>query len=249
MQEKKPTKIELPYLALCEGSADKATFERLIKANGLAENTFQFEHPAEFTAGSGKDAFYNVLLGLPLRLSEKENFKGIILLRDTDDNHEKALRELKKQVERANKNTDPEFIFTAPNSFLTPSIGGTYPILFASIPFDKPGCLETLILPAVEKAFIKQAACINTYIQCCGNICDWSKTKQDKMRLACLVATICEKDPTITISSMWSKKEFEDLLTDQDCFGELISFFKNIEKHFDKNIFVEHKQLDPDNIS
>lgn len=244
----KPIKIKHPYFVLCEAAADANTFSALIKQNNLPD-IFQFEYPDDEKYGFGKDAFWSKLSPLAL-WADIEDLKGIILLRDTDDKPDTALRELKQQLRKANKEQGdfPDIFFAEPNDFLTPSVGGTYPILFASVPFSKPGCLETLILPAVEKAFSEHKNCLDKYEACC-NINDWPLAKQHKMRLACLVATICEKDPTCSVSNMWYKEEFKKLLTDKESFGEIIDFFKNIEQTMAPKQKHEKDFVSPNSIS
>ena len=234
-----PTKIEQPYLVICEAQADKNTFLALINHNTMP-NIFQFDYPLndEDGHGGGKGGFWHVLLALPL-ITGAEDLRGIILLQDTDDSPMVAFKELRNQLRRVNKEQAGSVadIATKPNDFLTPFIGGfliisnkKIPILFASVPFGKPGCLETLILPSVEKAYPEYKNCLDRYETCC-NIDNWPVTKQHKMRLACLIATICQKDPTCSVSNMWSTKhKFRELLTDQESFGEIIDFFKNIEQ-------------------
>ena len=239
-----PTKIEQPYLVICEAQADKNTFFALIKENNLPD-VFQFEYPVEDKEANlpgGKYGFWHVLLALPA-LVGVEDLKGIILLQDTDISSKDALIDLKKQLKQTNgKYRELECVdiisFTVIESddFLIPSIGGfltisdkKIPIFFVSVPFGNPGCIETLILSAVARTYPKQKSCLDQYEACC-NISGWPKAKKDKMRLASFVAAICKTDPTVSVSSMWREKHgFKSLLTDEESFGEIINFFKNIQ--------------------
>ncbi len=157
-----PNKITKSYIAICEGTADVETFRVLIAKKRI--RNIEFVCPDKETSGGyGKNYFYRVLDAITA-LRGFEKVKGILLVQDTDDNANTALREMKAQVEKANKSFYPNEKFTIPNQLLVPSVSDNRPpLMFATIPWiDEQGALETLILPSLVSKFPEIQECLNS---------------------------------------------------------------------------------------
>lgn len=231
-----PRKITKSYIAICEGTADVDTFRVLVAKKRI--RNIEFICPDKDTSGGfGKNYFYGVLDAIT-GVRGFENLKGILLVQDTDDDPNIALREMKAQVKKANKGFITNEKFTIPNQLLVPYFSANRPpLMFVTIPWiDEKGALETLILPSLESKFPKIQECLNNYYDCSqplNHINEWNVSKQSKMRLASMVAAICRKDPTCAIQNMWSKDEFKDLM-EHECFDKVTQLFRNKSRYFKK---------------
>jgi hypothetical protein len=57
------------------------------------------------------------------------------------------------------------------------------------------GCLETLLIPALNEAHPRQTACIDDMFICSG-VDQWEKKNaRDKAKVRCLISTVYKKDP------------------------------------------------------
>lgn len=226
-----PKRLTKKYVAICEGKADEETFRRLVSRRGI--RNIEFISPStESGLGRGKGAFFEVLATITT-LHGFENVSGVILLQDSDQNSNTALTEMKAQIRKANRGFESNQKFGIPDALLTPSFTvGRPPILCATVPWiDEQGALENLILPAVRDKFHHEAACLDDFVNCTGHVNGWNVSKQGKMQLASLIASVCNADPTTSIVSMWSKEEFRDLL-DSAAFDQLATFFRTKAQYF-----------------
>lgn len=225
-----PKRITKSYIAICEGTADEETFRILTRKRGI--RNIEFVCADKDCGGFGKNYFYAVLATLTTR-RDFENLKGIIIIQDSDDDPNIALREMKAQIRKANRGFEQNERFTIPLELLVPAFNDNRPpLLLATIPWiDKPGALETLILPSIEAKYPEVLECLNNYCQCSQKVNELSTSKQSKMRLASMVAAICKKDPTCAIQNMWNKDEFNELM-EHDCFNPLEDLFRNKRNYF-----------------
>ena len=72
---------------------------------------------------------------------------------------------------------------------------------------DPRGSLETLITPAIESLFAKQAGCVSTMLKCAGVMSWGKKSSQDKARVRCLTSTVCEDNPMIGLHLCFDPKK------------------------------------------
>jgi hypothetical protein len=231
-----PQKITTSYLAICEGEADKSFLSSLVKT--IPINNVEFVCPiktedADVEDGWGKDYFFASLDAQELT-SNYDNLKGIVIIQDSDESSAEAFKQMCEQIRKYNRKKPAAEKFGIPSDLLKPVFTAKKPaLLFLTIPWiDKKGALESLILPSLEAKYPQIAECLENYINCTENAKRWSITKQSKMKLSCLVSTICKKDPTCAIQNMLTKTEFRGLL-EHESFDEIKGFFTDLDKYFE----------------
>jgi len=66
------------------------------------------------------------------------------------------------------------------------------------------GALETLCLEAAARANPATMACVEQFAEC-SNISNWTRSKQDKMKLRALIAALHKTNPDLSLASLWDK--------------------------------------------
>ncbi len=92
---------------------------------------------------------------------------------------------------------------------------------------DEKGALETLCLQAAAKANPGAMKCVEEFFNC-AKISDWTKTKQDKMKLRSLIAASYRKNPDLSLASLWKKNPDLIPLTDT-AFDPIAKILLNFE--------------------
>jgi hypothetical protein len=66
---------------------------------------------------------------------------------------------------------------------------------YPAINGDDTGCLETMLIPAMDSANPTQAACVDQLMACVG-VGGWpNKGSRDKMKVRCLISSVWDDDP------------------------------------------------------
>jgi len=169
---------------LGEGDRDRAFLENLCQNRQITGLTFDFV--------KGNDKFGSFLSGMYAQ-SHFDECKSILLMSDNDESAQDSFASIKKQL----KNVD----FPVPPRPLEMAHKQGYPSLgVLMLPYPAPvqderGCLETLLIPAMETANPMQAACVNQLINCVG-VAAWPKIgSQHKMKVRCLISAVWSDDP------------------------------------------------------
>jgi hypothetical protein len=190
---------------LCEGNADTAFLEALRDLRGLG--AFDLPFPPRLPQPQGEDLLYGVHgFGNMLRELARQaqldptlrrRFKGVVIVADAGNSIAATLRLVKKQCQGAG--------FGAPSKAgeWTASSPPYPPVAVMFVPHSGTVGLESLCLEYLRPKHPAASACLDTFLACVPPV-RRSKEKQDKAALACLVAAIEPKDPTMTIARAFS---------------------------------------------
>jgi len=175
-------------LIVGEGDGDEAFFRYLCEVRNVPG--FQFD------CANGISDFETFLKGLPGR-SGISKLRAVLIVGDNDETPDANFSIIQKQIGRAK--------LPQPQNPLSRVARGdlTYRIAVLMLPYPRigntsHGCLESLLLPAIERNFDPELNCLDSFCQCitgCGKY--WSRTSRDKMRLRCLLSSCHPDDPNL----------------------------------------------------
>lgn len=200
--------ITKPRVIVCEGEGDKAFFSHLIQERRLPE--FDIFHPAEEEGVAGGVTGYKdflVALSVPLIL---RGTSGVLIVADNDIDPNASFGFVQQQIRDAAAivETDSGVTYGVPVAPMQVANGqGLPPIVVMMFPWTgHPGNLETICLDAVYAARPDLRECIDSYCVC-SHTNGWDISKQSKMRLECLIATLCRSKPSTALRYAWSRPE------------------------------------------
>lgn len=182
---------ESPYVVVCEGFQDLGLICTLLKHLNI--NNCDVTYPKKIEGGNGKDAIckmVTLLGGRPL-------VEGVLIVADADSNPAGAFKTLCQGMDRFPVPKAP-FVVEKSRSMRS----GVY-LLPGS---GKTGALEHLILEVIKSERPDLIACVETYRQCTAGKTAWSDNDDAKMKMQCIVAATCEKNPYCSLSWIWDSK-------------------------------------------
>jgi hypothetical protein len=206
-----------PKLIMGEGKADKVFFDQLFKAHSLQE--FQSDSPVlgpDKRGGASKFGTY--LLGISVSQSFIDNVKKIVMVGDNDEAN--SFANICDQLVAAGY-TRP----TAPKQFVQTT--GKPDIAVLMIPDAHPGCLETLCFAAASTRWQTLPGPLNTYLAATP-AASWSSTKQDKMRVQCVLASTCQPEPNVALHDHWLKRAQYHIPVTDPAFQSIVTFLSTI---------------------
>jgi hypothetical protein len=200
--------ITKPRVIVCEGEGDRAFFSHLIQERGLPE--FDIFHPAQEEGVAGGVTGYKdflVALSVPLTLRQTS---GVLIVADNDVEPNASFGFVQQQIRDAAAivEIDSGSTFGVPVAPMQVARGhGLPPIVVMMFPWtDDPGNLETICLDAVYAVRPDLRECIDSYCLC-SHTSEWDISKQSKMRLECLIASLCRSKPSTALRYAWSRPE------------------------------------------
>jgi Protein of unknown function (DUF3226) len=175
--------IAQDYLIVGEGKGDASFFKHLCSARAI--DIFQIE----CADGVGKLPAY--LSGLSSRTGFGR-LKALLVVRDNDDTPAESFREVAKQLKKAKLPVPQEPLRVKRNK--PEEVGVTVMMIpFTAASGPTRGCLESLLLPAIEEHRPDVKACVDTYFGCLA--ANFTKNQQDKFRVRCSIAAMWPVDP------------------------------------------------------
>ena len=209
--------INQPRIILCEGKADSVFLKALLSQRRLYG--FQISEPAH-----GNRDFTRRLNAIKATEAYVTHIiRDVVLVTDNDEYPQKSFRDVKKQIQKSNT-------YPVPNKPYNRAIKAGVPaISVITLPGEgQRGCLEGLLLEAMAGKFKKVAKCLDEYRDCTPAK-KWGVSKTQKMMLQCMIAALCEKDPSSSLVLLWSKeRNMKDLLKGKR-FNNLVSFLRKIK--------------------
>ena len=213
-----------PWIILSEGDGDEAFFRHLIAARGILNVEVQ-KRPKPDTPEEripdGNSGFGKWLTALAPQTGIDKH-AGILIATDNDSDPEASFRAIQKQIKLARGYGVPD----APGA-IKASQDDKPPVAVLVLPGDgELGCLETLCLKAALDRRRKLAKCIRGYLQCIGTA-DWTVSNKAKLRMRCLLAAACKKNPNTGLPFAWTKEKGrpEDLIPlKHRCFDRVADF-------------------------
>ncbi len=180
-----------PTLILYEGVEDRAFLEILLAHSGLTDS-FAFSDNCR-----GKDAFGGILTGLVAARGIRDR-KAVIIVGDNDGNPQESFQNIRSQIESAGFNVPP-------NPRELTNTDNLPPISVLMLPWDDDaGCLETLLLSAVNPAYEAQLECANHHVDC-NQANDWDIPKKAKLLMRAFLSGVCQVDPNTGLRFAWKE--------------------------------------------
>jgi hypothetical protein len=215
--------IERPHLIVCEGAADKNFLERLLAINNLAD-TFQVTTPTP--KGGGVTKFPPFLAALPIN-RHFPKLLSLTLVTDNDTAERNPFHRLQQLVRRA-REIDTAAHYPVPERPLEPATKAGYPAVFGVLlPWhDRRGNLETLILEAFSERWRDARTRADEYVEGMGGGV-WEGDRRAISLLQCMIAVLCEQSPNCSLTYIWSRREFRDLL-EHSAFNHIVEFFRGL---------------------
>jgi hypothetical protein len=184
------------HVVLGEGDRDKAFLEYLCKNREITGLTVGF---AGGNSGFGQ---YLLTMSTQPRFSKCES---ILLMSDNDELEDKCFELIRGQLK--------EIDFPVPSRPLEIARKQDRPAIavlmqpYPSQGKEESGCLETLLIPAMESAHQKQASCIDEFLDCSG-VKSWNRRDaRDKAKIRCLISTVYSQDPMHGLHLCFSKEK------------------------------------------
>ena len=180
-------------LIVYEGEGDRAFFKALIAGRSL-QNFRLYKRPSKMLEGVG--SFEQILKSVTAG-TDYENCSLVVIVADNDAEPEKSFRGIIRQIKAARRFAIPQKPREVANA------GQQMAVSVLMLPWDDvPGDLETVCFEAAARAHRKIAACVEAYVQCVGAK-QWGVSQISKLRLRCLIAASCRKDPNTGLQYAW----------------------------------------------
>jgi hypothetical protein len=180
-------------LIVSEGPGDLAFFKKLIEIRKL-ENFKLFKRTGGEPEGAG--SFERILKSITVG-TEYAECGLIVIVADNDVDPVASFRQILKQIKAAREFAIPE----RPREVATKEKLRSVSVLM--LPWDDvPGDLETVCFDLASRARPKIARCVGRYVKCVKAE-PWSPSQLSKLRLRCLIAASCPKDPNTGLPHAW----------------------------------------------
>jgi Protein of unknown function (DUF3226) len=208
-------------ILLAEGAGDEAFFRNLIKIRKLKSVDIRSPKPG---AASGTTTFAERLIGLKAETGF-EKCPVVLIVADNDEAPERSFRSIVDQIRRIGWEppTKPRDISASP----------TLPhIAVLMLPWDDiPGCLETLCYTSASAQRETIAKCVERFTKCVKSS-KWPIQQQSKLKMRCLIAGACDKDPNTGLQYAWSGgKRPDDLIPlTHECFDQVAELLESLPR-------------------
>lgn len=217
-------------IVISEGQADDVFLRKLIKARLIANLEVVPPNPDNEESYSNT-GFQGRLEGLKFREGIGQN-KAIVIVADNDENPDQLFRAIQKQIRDAGDYGVPE------NPYQLSEYGNYPPVVIAMLPSGgEPGSLDTLCLSALnEDKYAQQLRCVNDIVGCVGATEQiWGKVKLAKLKVQCLLSTICKGDPYTPLKCAWTiepaKGRYGDIFPlSNPAFDSIAHFLRGISE-------------------
>jgi hypothetical protein len=172
------------HLVLGEGDRDCSFLKALCQVRGI--EGLEFDHVR------GNPKFGDHLAALTAQ-SDFSKRKAILLVSDNDESANKSFAFIKTQLNDSGFPSPTRPLEIAKKLNL-PALG-VLMLPYPDVDGSSNGCLETLLIPAMEAAHAIEAACVNQ-LMLCASVATWpKKSSRDKLKVRCLISTFWKDDP------------------------------------------------------
>jgi hypothetical protein len=185
----------MPTVAvISEGQADDEFLKKLIAVRRL--NNLEVLGPAG-EESYGRGGFQVRLEGLKLKGIEKH--KAIVIVADNDDDPRSAFRSIQNQIRDAGGYGVPE------KPYQVSGRGEYPPVAVVMLPASgEQGSLDTLCWSAANEKYALHLKCVGAIAECIGaDERTWGKVKLAKLKVQCLLSSICKGDPYTPLKCAW----------------------------------------------
>lgn len=215
-------RFEYPRTILCEGEGDRSFFRHLIESRGLPR--FDVFCPGKPYTEDGAVEGYDDMLTLFATGDGFRDVTGILVQGDNDEHPGKKFNDIRNKIGAAEGYTPPAQPLEVVRNNTRP------PLLVMMLPWvGEHGALETLCLRSAEDAHPKIRDCVEAHVRCV-DVSEWDLVKQHKMRLRCMMTSICKTDPYTSLVHAWSRS-VEMIPLNHSCFNQIADFLQNFDKY------------------
>lgn len=217
-QEPQRENYSASHLILAEGNAESRFIVALLEELGIRDLQVIAHAP-------GKGGFTGRLDSIYVNEAIVSGaVESILLIRDVDNDWDVAWREIQAQI-RGSRYPYP--VPTAPATY-APSASNLPATCVYMLPGERRiGCLETLLMDAMAAHYPNEVAEVDRMLAKL-QAAPFGPCAQDKARIACLTAVLCETDPSASVAYIWSKTPKLRALLRDPCIEPLVSFLRDV---------------------
>jgi len=211
-----------PRAILCEGEGDRSFFRHLIDDRGLPP--FDIFCPGKPSTEDGAVEGYDDMLTLFITGDGFHDLTGIIVQGDNDERPQNKFADICDKIAAAEGYTPPNQPLEVVRN------NGRPPLVVMMFPWvGEPGALETLCLRSAEDAHPQIKDCVEAHVRCV-DVSEWDLVKQHKMRLRCMITSICRSDPYTSLVHAWSRS-VELIPLNHACFNRVAEFLRSFDQY------------------
>lgn len=221
MDDAPKVRFTAPRAILCEGASDRSFFRHLIRERNLP--TFDIFCPGLPYTEDGAVEGYDDMLTLFATGDGFENVRGLLVQGDNDEDPQAKFAKVAEKVGGAEGYVSPERPLEVVRSPGRPAL------VVMMMPWvGILGALETLCLESACEAHPEARDCVDGHVECV-DISSWDLVKQHKMRLRCMIASICKSDPYTSLVYAWSRAE-NLIPLGHRCFDQIANFLNDFDR-------------------
>jgi hypothetical protein len=164
-----------------------------------------------------------------MKLKGIEKHKAIIIVADNDDDPLSAFENIQNQIRHAGGYDVPE------GPYQISGRGECPPVAVVMLPAGgKPGSLDTLCWSAANEKYARHLKCVDAIADCIGaDEQTWGKVKLAKLKVQCLLSSICKGDPYTPLKCAWwvepaKGREGDIFPLDNPVFTPIAEFLRQI---------------------
>lgn len=229
-------RLDTGRVLLPEGRLDKRFFQKLIEIRGLDA----FDMPWPWIEGEplldpaekyiGRDSFGKMLEALDAYIGTRISaISGILITVDAQDDPDQTFQDVCNQIQAVRRKQKTEkFPLPSKPMQISHGTGGMPSIAVMLMPSSGRGSLETLCVDYLKSHKSKKYSSVHGNVDTFlttrpTDVSAWSKERQDKAYLQCMLASTHEKNPAIHAQQSFSgqrpiidlKDPFFDSVSDQ----------------------------------
>ena len=212
-----------PRVILCEGEGDRSFFKHLIEERGLPP--FDIFCPGRPYTEDGAVEGYDDMLTLFTTGHGFRDVTGILVQGDNDEQPQNKFTDIRNKIGAAEGYAPPAQPLEVVRNNGRPAL---VVMMFPWV--GELGALETLCLRSAEDTHPRIRACVEAHVRCV-DVSEWDLVKQHKMRLRCMMASICKTDPNTSLVYAWSRRPIEMIPLSHSCFNQIADFLLNFDHY------------------
>ncbi len=200
-----------PIHVICEGAADVALINQLIKRDRLTGFSVDYTQ--------GYQRFKDGVTALTVS-SDWPRIKRLVIVGDNDQNPASRLRNARRALLNEG--------LKAPDTPGVVLAGSPSTAIYMMPREGEKGALESLLVEAVIQERPGLDQCLRRLDECAVTNCrDWDAAKRAKMQFQAAIAITCRVDPSAGAAHIWSKKPVP-ISIKNPVFDELAGFLRRV---------------------
>lgn len=211
--------ITSPIVLLGEGAGDQALFKYLCEVHSITD--------VQCIDAGGSGKYGEFLKNIDAVTGFKKNCRTLIVSADNDDSMDANFGDVRKALKSAKLPVPNEPLKRLEHT--NRDLG----VAVMMVPFDEKfqrrrGCLETLLLEALQTSQPVFSGCVPAFEICVGaNI--WANgSHRDKFRLRAILAALFSHDPNFSLQYAVEPKH-RAIPLDHPCFSPIVAFIQQMQ--------------------